>query len=133
MIVKGKMLTELNLGHSTEPITISINKLTIQDCPSLNKILLSRISTLSGTLDVSECFRLEQIYIDGTSLIQTIFPSGGSLKTVVFGSENKYINFQNLPLLTNSGVDVSLCKTKITDFLISNCKNLNGISLLYSI
>jgi hypothetical protein len=45
----------------------------------------------------------------------------------------KYINFQNLPLLTNSGVNVSLCKTKITDFLISNCKNLNGISLLHSI
>ena len=133
MIVKGRMLTNLSLGHKSNPITISITSLTLSDVPALKKLTLSRIATLGGTLNLSECMRLEECHMDGTSIIQTIFPQGGNLKKVIFGSENKYIRFQNLSQLTESEIDISSCKTKITDFLIGSCPNLKALTMLYNV
>ena len=133
MIVKGKMLTELNIGHATEPIIISITSLTLANTPSLQSLVLSNVSTLIGTLDLTQCPRLEECYLDGTSVVQTLFYNGGNLQKVVFGSNNAYINFQNLPLLRSENVDISNCDSNITDFLVNNCQQLNPINLLYSI
>lgn len=133
MIIKGRMLSNVSLGHKTAPITIAITSLTLADVPALRTLNLSRISTLGGTLDLSECMRLEECHMDGTSLIQTIFPQGGNLMKVLYGASNKYINFRNLPQLTTAGVDISTCKTGITDFFVSDCPNLGAMSLLYTI
>lgn len=133
MIIKGRMLSNVSLGHKTKDITIAITSLTLADVPALRTLNLSRISTLGGTLDLSECMRLEECHMEGTSIIQTIFPQGGNLMKVLYGASNKYINFRNLPQLTTSGVDISTCKTGITDFLVSDCPNLGAMNLLYTI
>lgn len=127
MIVKGKMLEELHIGHPTEDVTISITSLTLANTPSLKKLMLSNVSTLGGTLDLTQCPRLEECYLDGTSLTQTTFSNGGNLQKVVFGNSNYYINFKNLPLLKLADVNVSACKENITDFLVESCDNLNPL------
>ncbi|MGM9530752.1 hypothetical protein [Intestinibacter sp.] len=68
MIVRGKRLTELNIGSKTEPIVISITGLTISDCSSLMILNVSNVSTLQGTLDLSSCENIREIYAGGTSL-----------------------------------------------------------------
>ena len=133
MVVTGKMLTELKIGHKTKDIVISISGLTISNTPALKHIMLSRVSTLKGTLDLSGCKRLETCYLDGTSITQPKFATGCGLKTVEFGAETNYIIFKNMPLLTNSGVNINACKRKVSDFAVTDCVKLDPINILYNI
>lgn len=133
MIVQGKMLRDLRLGSKTEDIVISISSLTISNCFSLQKLTLSNISTLTGSLDLSTCAHLNEIYADGTGLSQIILPNGGNLMLIEYGSENQYINLQNFSRLTNDGVIIDNCITKVSDFFVDNCDKMNPIELLYSI
>ena len=133
MVVSGRMLTHLKLGHKTENIIISITALTISGTPALKYLMLSRIATLTGTLDLSACKRLEECYLDGTGITQPKFAAGGGLQKVEFGASTNYVIFDNMPLLTNEGVDISTCKNNITDFGVSDCKAMQPLSMLYDI
>ncbi|MHC8418195.1 hypothetical protein, partial [Bacteroides hominis] len=74
MIVQGKMLREIRLGHKAAGIVISISSLTLSNCVSLQKLVLSRIATLAGTLNLTACSHLKEVYIDGTSITQLRLP-----------------------------------------------------------
>lgn len=133
MSITGKMLTRLNIGSKTEDIVISIDTLSISNTPALKYLMVSRISTLKGTLDLSGCKRLEECYLDGTGITQPKFAVGGGLKTVEFGAYTNYVIFKNMPMLTNSGVNINACKKNVTDFGVSDCLNMQPISMLYDI
>ena len=133
MTVTGKMLTHLRLGHQSKPITISIDQLNISNTPSLKYLMLSRISTLSKSLDLSGCVRLEECYLDGTGINNTTFANGGALKTVVFGTETLYVIFRNMPLLKNSGVNISSCINNITLYSVTGCEQMDPVTMLYNI
>ena len=133
MVVTGKMLTNLKLGHKHNDITISITGLSISNTPALKYLMLSRISTLSGSIDLTGCKRLEECYLDGTRITQPKFANGGGLKKVEFGSETKYVIFKNMSMLTNSGVDINSCKKSITDFAVTDCVGMNPVNMLYEI
>ena len=49
MVVRGRRLTELILGSKADDVTISITGLTLADCSSIQKILLSNIACLLYT------------------------------------------------------------------------------------
>lgn len=133
MVIQGKMLREIRLGHKTEPITISISSLTISNCISLQKLILSNIRQLSGALNLTACTHLKEVYADGTSLSQIKLPSGGGLKLVEFSSLNQYISLSNYPLLTNEGVIIDLCKEIITDFFVVDCAQIQPMKMLVDI
>ena len=133
MIIQGRMLREIRLGHKTAPITISISALTIANCVSLQKLVLSRISTLAGTLNLMACTHLKEVHIDGTSLTQLRLPDGGGLELIEFNSLAQYLVLNNYPLLKNSGVIIDECKTAITDFLVSDCPLMQPMQLLVDI
>ena len=97
MVVRGRRLTELILGSKTENVIITITGLTLADCGSLQKVLLSNIATLQGTLDLSACQNIREIYADGTGLSQIKVPEGGSLEVIEYPANNKYIGFRNFP------------------------------------
>lgn len=133
LIIKGRMLRELELGSRTERIIIAITGLTISDCVSLQSILLSNIATLAGSLDLSVCTHLRRVWADGTSLTQIRLPQGGCLELVQYPSTNRYLTLQNFPLLKQEGVLVDDCAGKITDFFVSDCPKLNPVDLLIKI
>lgn len=133
MIVQGRMLREIRLGHKTAPIVISISALTISNCVSLQKLLLSRIATLSGTLNLTACTHLKEVSIDGTGITQLRLPEGGGLEKVEFNVLSQYLILRNYPLLTNEGVIIDECRTSITDFLIVDCPLTKPMQLLVSI
>lgn len=133
MVIQGKMLREIRLGSKTENIVISISSLTISNCVSLQKLLLSNIRTLSGTLNLMACTHLKEVYADGTSLSQIKLPAGGGLELVEFCAQNQYLTLQNYPLMTNEGVKIDLCKAIISDFFIVDCPLMNPIQLLVEI
>ena len=133
MVVRGKRLTELILGSKEDNVIISITGLTLADCGSMQKILLSNIATLQGTLDLSTIINIREIYADGTNLSQIKLPSGGGLEIIEYPANNKYITFRNFPMLTTEGLRIGQCAVNITDFLIENCPNLEPMKLLSDI
>lgn len=133
MVVRGKRLTELTLGSKSENVIISITGLTLAGCGSLQTILLSNITTLQGTLDLSNCINIREIYADGTNLSQIKVPDGGGLEVIEYPANNKYISFRNFPVLTTEGLRIGQCAVSITDFWIENCPLLKPMKLLSDI
>ena len=133
MIVQGRMLRDIRLGHKTEPIVISISSLTISNCISLQKLILSNIATLSGNLNLSACTHLKEVHADGTSLSQIRLPSGGGLELIEFSAHNQYLLLSNYPLLKNQGVGIELCKPVLSDFFIVDCLQMQPMKMLVEI
>mgnify|MGYP000006684296 FL=1 len=133
MVVRGKRLNELILGSKEDNVIISITGLTLADCSSMQKLLLSNITTLQGTLDLSTIINIREIYADGTNLSQIKLPNGGGLEIIEYPANNRYITFQNFPMLTTEGLRIGQCAEKITDFLIENCPKLEPMRLLSNI
>lgn len=133
MVIQGKMLRTIRLGSKTEPIVISISSLTLSNCESLQRLVLSRINTLAGTLNLLSCTHLQEVYADGTSLTQMVLPKGGGLRVVEYSAYNQYLSLSNYPLLATSGVGIGLCKGVITDFFVVDCPLLKPMQLLVDI
>lgn len=133
MVVRGKRLSELILGSKTDDVIISITGLTLADCGSMQKVLLSNIATLQGTLDLSTIINIREVYADGTNLSQIKLPNGGGLEIIEYPANNKYITFRNFPMLTTEGLRIGQCAVNITDFLIENCPLLKPVQLLSDI
>lgn len=133
MVVRGRRLTELILGSKEDNVIISITGLTLADCGSMQKVLLSNIATLQGTLDLSAIINIREIYADGTNLSQIKLPNGGGFEVIEYPANNKYITFRNFPMLTTEGLRIGQCAVNITDFLIENCPLLNPMAILSTI
>ncbi len=133
MIVRGRMLKNLTLGHQSDEIKIKITGLTVAGCDALENIDLRRISTLQGTLDVSSCGHLKRISASGTNLSQIKLPDGGALDYIQFPESTAYLTLKNYPVLQANGIDIDSCKKNITDFFVANCKRLNSLNLLEQI
>lgn len=130
MIIQGRMLREIRLGHKTQPVVISISALTISNCVSLQKLVLSRIASLGGTLNLTACTHLKEVHIDGTSVTQLRLPEGGGLEKVELNGLSQYLILRNYPLLRNEGVVIEECREAITDFLIAGCPQMEPVRLL---
>ena len=133
MVVRGRRLSELILGSKTDNVIISITGLTLANCGSMQKVLLSNITTLQGTLDLSTIINIREVYADGTNLSQIKLPNGGGLEVIEYPANNKYITFRNFPMLTTEGLRIGQCAVNITDFLIENCPLLKPVQLLSDI
>ena len=133
MVIQGRMLREIRLGSKTENIVISITSLTISNCASLQKLVLSNIATLSGTLNLTSCTHLQEVYADGTSLSQMKLPTGGSMRVIEFSPRNQYLSLSNYPLLPTEGVRMDQCKHIITDFFVEDCPLLHPVKLLVEV
>ena len=133
MIIKGRMLRNIELGSKTEPITIAISSLTISNTPVLKTLDVSNISTLSGSLDLGSCTGIENIYAYGTSLSQIKLPDGGVVRNIEFPESTAYLTLKNFPLIEANGVGIDLCKENITDFFVTGCDKLNSLNLLETI
>lgn len=133
MIIQGRMLRDIRLGSKTEPVIISISLLTLSNCASLQRLLLSNITSLSGTLNLANCTHLQEVHADGTSLTQMVLPTGGGLRIIEYSKFNQYLSLSNYPLLSTEGVGINLCKGVITDFFIVNCPKLFPMQLLTDI
>ena len=133
MIIQGRMLRDIRLGSKNNPVIISISSLTLSNCVSLQRLLLSNITTLSGTLNLSACTHLQEIYADGTSLTQIVLPSGGGLRVIEYSRFNQYLSLSNYPLLTDDGIGIDLCKAVISDFFIVDCARVQPMKILVGI
>lgn len=86
--VAGKMLRQLNLGSRTaDPAEINstIVGLIIDNATSLRMLDLSQLSTLLGSINLSACANLRELYAVGTALSNIELSDGGPLQTLILG------------------------------------------------
>ena len=133
MSVTGRMLRELHIGHPSEPIVITITSLSIGNTPSLRLIDLRRVSTLGGALNLTDCTHLQTFYGQGTSLTSINFGKGGPLAYVGYPATMQQILLSNFPRLNNENVYIEDCKAGVTDFMVTDCPNMQPLALLSAI
>lgn len=137
LTVNARMLKELILGTDDDTkiqnMAITISALTVGTCPSLRVLDVRNISTLTGEVSLANCRLLDAVYAEGTSLTNISLADGCPITTLQYPSTNQYITLRGLPLLTTSGINYMNCATSITQFLVSNCPNVNAIQMLGSI
>lgn len=133
MTIRGKMLRRIKIGDPTANIVITISKLEVKDCVSLQEIILTRVSTLGGSLDLSVCTHLKRVLAAGTAITNIILPNGGGLEYIEFSPYSQYLTLKNYPMLESSGIIIDDCIGRITNFQVENCPKVDPILLLSEI
>lgn len=133
MIIKGKMLRRIKIGDATKDIVITIAGLQITDCVSLQELILTRVSTLGGSLDLSVCTHLKRVLAGGTAIANIILPNGGGLEYIEFSPYSQYITLKNFPMLEETGIVLDECIDKIMNFQVENCPKIDSVQLLVDI
>lgn len=101
--VSAKRLQELILGSQDDKDNIRVNipSLTVNNCKALRKLIISNLSSLSGTLTVSDSPLLEELLADGTSISVINLPDGGNLKHIFYGAKTSTLIMKNLRMIEN--------------------------------
>ena len=132
MIISGSRLTDIRLGHATEPITIDIDSLTISNCVSLQRLDLTRIWNLQSSLDLSACTHLKEILFKGTQLTEIELPESGFLEKLEFGEKLQRLKLFNQNRISNNNISFE-SKESIKTLWIENCTNIKALELLKSL
>lgn len=101
------------------------------NCPNLRNLTLYGISSLTGSLDLSACPKLQTLDLRGTSITSVILPESYDLTTAYLPSTLVSLTANNVPNLSNlSIVDYSTIRIINTDnsdlalTVITNASNL---------
>ena len=133
--LNGKRLLEFSAdsrnvqSYEFRPISMTIN------CPVLRTLSLYGCSTLSGSLDLSKCTKLESVDLRGTGLNSVILPESDSL-TTVYLPDLTSITVVNCPNITTFSVEgytnllsLTTDNSSLADDVISNVETLNSVDL----
>lgn len=119
--VAGQMLRSLNLGSRTaqaSDIKSTITALAIDNAFSLRSLDLAQLATLAGSVNLSACANLRELYAGGTSLASILLSDGGPLQTLVLGDNITTLQLlgkQMLETLTIGSTD------RLTSVEMANC------------
>lgn len=121
--VAGNMLRSLNLGsHTAQPSVIrsTITAVTIDNATSLRELDLAQLSTLLGTVDLSLCANLRELYAGGTGIAAVRLSDGGPLATLVLGNNITELQLLGKQMLTT----LTLGSTaRLTTVEMENCNS----------
>lgn len=133
--LNGKRLLEFSAdsrnvqSYEFRPISMTIN------CPVLRTLSLYGCSTLSGSLDLSKCTKLESVDLRGTGLNSVILPESDSL-TTVYLPDLTSITVVNCPNITTFSVEgytnllsLTTDNSSLANDVISNVETLNSVDL----
>ena len=104
---QNTFLTTLNMGNN-----VLLETLDIRNCPNL-----------TGSINLSACSNLENLYAEGTSISSASFARNGKIKLVHFPSTISTLSFLNLNYLTDliiggySNVETFICEYSNIDSL----------------
>lgn len=128
--VQGKRLQTLKVGdESAEKVKTILKSLNILACPSLSEIDARNVSTLTGTIDLSQCPRLKRALFGGSSAGEIILPKGSKIEEFELPDSITNISLVNLPNLTEEGLQYGDL-TALTYLRVEGNANIEGFALL---
>lgn len=131
--VNGKRLRKLKVGDANEEVLFNATNLAVVG-DTLEEIDAQNASTIQGTLDLKNCPRLRNIYLQGTALTSVFPPVGGRVLKLQLPSTLATLFLHNLNLLTDDNLTLSDgTKANLTTLYINSCDNLNAFNILKEI
>ena len=131
--VNGKRLRKLKVGDANEEVLFNATNLAVVG-DTLEEIDAQNASTIQGTLDLKNCPRLRNIYLQGTALTSVFPPVGGRVLKLQLPNTLATLFLHNLNLLTNNNLTLSDdTKANLTTLYINSCDNLNAFNILKEI
>ena len=131
--VNGKRLRKLKVGDANEEVLFNATNLAVVG-DTLEEIDAQNASTIQGTLDLKNCPRLRNIYLQGTALTSVFPPVGGRVLKLQLPNTLATLFLHNLNLLTDGNLTLSNdTKANLTTLYINSCDNLNAFNILKEI
>lgn len=131
--VNGKRLRKLKVGDANEEVLFNATNLAVVG-DTLEEIDAQNASTIQGTLDLKNCPRLRNIYLQGTALTSVFPPVGGRVLKLQLPNTLATLFLHNLNLLTDDNLTLSdSTKANLTTLYINSCDNLNAFNILKEI
>lgn len=131
--VNGKRLRKLKVGDANEQVLFNATNLAVVG-DTLEEIDAQNASTIQGTLDLKNCPRLRNIYLQGTALTSVFPPVGGRVLKLQLPNTLATLFLHNLNLLTDENLTLSNdTKANLTTLYINSCDNLNAFNILKEI
>lgn len=131
--VNGKRLRRLKVGDENGNVLFNATNLAVVG-KAIEEIDARNASTIQGTLDLKNCPRLRNIYLQGTSLTSVFPPVGGRVLTLQLPDTLATLFLHSLNLLTDEGLTLSeSTKANLTTIYINSCDNINALNLLKEI
>lgn len=131
--VNGKRLRRLKVGDENGNVLFNATNLAVVG-KAIEEVDARNASTIQGTLDLKNCPRLRNIYLQGTSLTSVFPPVGGRVLTLQLPDTLATLFLHSLNLLTDEGLTLSeSTKANLTTIYINSCDNINAFNLLKEI
>lgn len=131
--VNGKRLRRLKVGDESGEVLFNATNLAVVG-KAIEEVDARNARTIQGTLDLKNCPRLRNIYLQGTSLTSVFPPVGGRVLTLQLPDTLATLFLHNLNLLTDEGLTLSeSTKANLTTIYINSCDNINAFNLLKEI
>lgn len=121
--VSGRLLRELNLGsHTADPqdIKSTVTAVTIDNATSLRTLDLAQLPTLAGTVNLTACANLREVYAGGTALASVVLSDGGPLSTLVLGDNITTLQLLGKQMLTNLTIGST---SRLANVEMQNCND----------
>ena len=135
--VTGKKLRTFKMGDadasnnnvSTTVTTLNIDSLN--GLPCLEVLDVRNAADLTGTLDLTNCKRLKEVYTEGTKIGAVTLPRGSKIEKLHLSNYVTSLSYQVVKYL--SELVLPLDSSNITKIYLEECDALDGMSTLNTI
>lgn len=133
--ISSKRLQTLKVGDTDAtkiPEEGTIKALKFGSCPSMMLVDAQNLTSLTGTVDLSQLPRLQEALFGGTSVTAITLPSGAKIARLQLPDSLTELKLSNLKFLTSDGLEYQSLDN-IALFRVENCEQLNPFEILKSI
>ena len=131
--VSGKRIKTIVLGNEDpEEVTTNVHSLNIAEgANSLEIVDVQNVSGMSGTLDLSKCKRIKEVYAEGTNISAVLLPRGSKVEILHLGEGTTSISYQVVKCLYD--LQLPSDSSQISTVYLEECDALDGISTISQI
>ena len=121
----GKTTDDIKIAAS---VTTNVPGLTFTNTKCLEEIDARNASSLTGSVDLSVCTRLQRAYFEGTSLSSVLLPNGSKIESLHLPDTSNAVILRNLKFLTDLKLpsDPSVIRT----LQVENCEHQDPFETL---
>lgn len=126
--VSSKRLRRLKVGdENAESVTSHLATLAIQRCDSMEAVDARNLTTLTGTVDLTQCPRLIQAMFGGTNVSSVLIAAGSKVEKIELPDSVTTIDLRNTKFLE----DFSIGTLANVNFLrLESVPAINGFAML---
>lgn len=131
--LSGKKLRTFKMGDAEQSVSTNIVNLNIagSGLPCLEIVDVRNASELAGTLDLSNCKRVLEVYTEGTKVSSVVLPRGSKIEKLHLSDHVTTLSYQIVKYLSDLVLPANA--SNITLIYLEECDALDGMTTLYSV